>query len=525
MPRAALPIQAAQHRRRKLGHGGKADQPDTDQRIGLAGQMKVNIAQHQHAQNGRPPNAQQHPGQVAPGIGPEMPGAQQQGHDQLVADHGGHRNRFHNHHARGRREPTHKSKQCQRLLPRRQRQREHKVLGVHLPGAEIQQAAQGNRQHKQVDGQQVQGKHPHRPAQVALAHVFHHHHLKLARQKNHRKHGQQRQRKPLRPGKATALLQPQQRRQFGHGPGAGKQIGKTVKQAVHHEQAHRQKRHQLDHRLKGNGRHHALMPLGGVQVPRAKHHGKASQRQRHVKGAVLAPVQQRLGVGAQRAGQQGIARRHAFELQCDVGHDADHGNQRHQPGQQGAFAVAAANEVGNGGDAVGLGDADHFAQHHPAQHHGQGGAQVNRQKPDAAGGGAPHAAKVSPGGAVHRQRERVSPGVGNQGTPLRGTTITQVGHGKQQQQVSKRGADDGRGRQHAQSSCGAWPGRSIQSANTAISPPHSKNKAMGNSGMPNTSTCRSHKPSKGKLNSKPPPTNSATNRWATRPLNTARSSH
>jgi hypothetical protein len=43
----------------------------------------------------------------------------------------------------------------------------------------------------------------------------------------------------------------------------------------------------------------------------------------------------------------------ALELQGDVGHDAHHRDQRDQAGQQGAFAVAAGDEVGDRGDAVG----------------------------------------------------------------------------------------------------------------------------------------------------------------------------
>ena len=399
--------------------------------------MKVHITQHQHPQNGGAANQQQHARQVMPGLGLEMPGAQQQRHHQLVADHGGHRNGFHDHHAGGRRQPANEGKQGQGGLARSQRQRQDKIVGIHLPRSKIQQAAQSNRQHKQIDGQQVQRKHPDGAAQVALAHVFHHHHLELARQKDHRKHRQQRQGKPLGPGKVAALLQAQQLGQLGHGVRARKEIGQPIEQTINHKQAHRQKSNELDHRLKGNGRHQPFVALRRIQVPGAKHHGETGQRQRQVKRAVLRPMRLRGQRAERTGGEQAVPRRDRLELQRNVGHDAHHRNQRHQAGQQRTFAIAAANEVGNRGDAVGLGDADHLAQHQPAQCHGQRGPQINRQKPDAAGSGTADAAKVGPGGAIDRQRQGIGPGVGNDRAALGGTPVTKAGHRKQQQQVSK----------------------------------------------------------------------------------------
>ena len=185
---SALPVHAAQHHGCKLRHGGKADEPDADQRVRLTREVKVHIAQHQHAQNGGAPDAQQKAREVLPAAAAQVAPAQQQGQHQLVADHGGDRHGLHDDHARGRRQPPDKRKQRQRVLPGRQRQRQHKILGIALPRPEIQQAAQCNGQHEQVDEQHVERKHPDRAAQVVFAHVFHHHHLELAGQKHHREH-------------------------------------------------------------------------------------------------------------------------------------------------------------------------------------------------------------------------------------------------------------------------------------------------------------------------------------------------
>jgi hypothetical protein len=138
------------------------------------------------------------------------------------------------------------------------------------PRPEVQQAAQRNGQHEQVDEQQVERKHPDRAAQVALVDVLHHHHLELARQEHHRQHGQQHQPEPLR---ARQSCPPCSRRSSCCRSArlrAGEQVAQAVEQAPGDEDADRQEGHQLDHRLERDGRHHALVALGGVEVPRAE---------------------------------------------------------------------------------------------------------------------------------------------------------------------------------------------------------------------------------------------------------------
>ena len=252
----------------------------------------------------------------------------------------------------------------------------------------------------------------------------------------------------MRPGEAAALIEAQELIQRGHGPRLAEQIRQAVEQTIDHKQTDCQKCHELDHRLERNRRHHALVALRGVEMARAKHHGKTGQRQGHIKRAVVTPVLRVGRTGPGQGRQQRVTGRDRLELQRNIGNDADHGNQRDQARQQRALAIAAANEIGNGRDAVSLGDADHLAQHHPAQHHRQSRPEVNRQKPDSARSGAPDAAEISPCGAVDGQRQRIGPGVVDDRALLRRARVAKIGHGKEQQQVGKRGANDERGREH-----------------------------------------------------------------------------
>ena len=316
----------------------------------------------------------------------------------------------------------------------------------------MQQAAKRDRQHEQVDQQQVQRKHPGGTFEVRFIDVLDHHHLELTRQEHHRQHCQQRQREPLLVGELlTRLLrQREQRLQFGRGPRAREDVGRPVEQAPGHEGAHRDEGDELDDRLERDRGHHAFVFFGAVQVARAEHHREAGQCQREVEGAVAPPGQRCGQRRAQRRGEQRVAAGHRLQLQRNVGHDTDHGDQRHRAGQQPALAVAAADEVGDGGDAVRAGDADHLANHQPGQHHRQRRAEVDRQEPDPAAGSAAHAAEVRPGGAVDRQRQRIDPGVADHRTPLPRACIGERGHREQQQQVGERRSDDERGREHEQ---------------------------------------------------------------------------
>ena len=211
----------------------------------------------------------------------KAPPAQQQRHHEVVADHGRDGDGLDDHHAGGRRQPADEGHERQRRLPRGQRQAQHEGVGVDLAPGEEQQAAQRDRQHEEVDGQQVGREHPGGAAQVAFLHVLDHHHLELPRQEDHRQHRQQRQREPLRVGEGLALFQPQQRRQLGHGQRPGEQVRRPAEQAPGDEHAHGHEGQQLDQRLERDGRDQAFVALAAVEVARAEHHREAGQRQRH----------------------------------------------------------------------------------------------------------------------------------------------------------------------------------------------------------------------------------------------------
>ena len=428
---SVAPVHAAQHGWGELGHCSKADQTNAYQRIGFASQMEIAVAQQQHKCDRAAPDPQQQAGQVTGRMVADAAGAQQQRHDQIITDHAGDCDRFHHDHAGGGGQTADESQQGEPDLPVGQRYRKNEGLRVRLAGTGQQHPTESDGEDEHIDQQQVGREHPCGAAQMALIDVFHHHDLELARQENHRQHRQQSEREPLTPGKCRRPPATGQLRQRRNLRGTFEDVAHAVEQAVAHVQSDGQKCHQLDERLEGDRRDHAFMALQRVQTPCAEHGGKAGQSKGEVKRAVVPPARRRQMRGTARVGQHPEPNRDSLELQCDVGNDANHGDDRDHAGEHRALSVPAADEVGDRRDAVAFGDAHHLAHDQPCQHHRQGGPEIDWQKPDARAGGTADAAEIGPGTAVDRYRQGVDPGVADHGAALRRATVTPGGNGEQ----------------------------------------------------------------------------------------------
>jgi len=317
-------------------------------------------------------------------------------------------------------------------------------VGVGAAALEEDQAAERDRHHEDVDRQQVRGEGPGCAAHVRLGHVLDHHHLELPRQQDDREHGQQHEAEPLVVGEGLPPAD-EHARDLGRGGDARHQGRGAVEQAPGDEDADAEERQQLDHRLGGDRRHHALVALRRVEVPRAEDDGEAREHERDVERRV-GPPGSGLAAGG-TAGHQRVAAGHRLELQRDIGDDTDERDQRHQRRQRAALAVAAGDEIGDRGDAPGARDADHLAQHCPGQHHRQRRPQIDRQEPHAGARGAADAAEVGPGAAVDAHRERVHPAVGDDAAPRVGAAVGPGGDREERQQVGEGGTDDQRRRQ------------------------------------------------------------------------------
>ena len=160
--RAALPEDAAQHRRGELRHRRKRDQADRDERIGLAGELEVQIAEQQDEHDRAAADAEQEPRQVRLLVQAQRAHAKEHRHHQVIAHHGGERDGFDDHHAGRRRQAADEHQQGEQLALLGHRQRKHEGVGVDAAIRKAQQAAKGDWQHEDIDREHVERKQPDR---------------------------------------------------------------------------------------------------------------------------------------------------------------------------------------------------------------------------------------------------------------------------------------------------------------------------------------------------------------------------
>src|ERR1700722_20645872 len=99
--------------------------------------------------------------------------------------------------------------------------------------------------------------------------------------------------------------------------------------------------------------------------------------------------------------------------------------------------VSSADEVGDRGDVVTLGDANDPPQKRSAEQEHQRRSEVDRQKVPAAAGRASDRSVERPRSAVNAQREAVDPRLARRGTDDARATVPEVGNRKQYCDVTR----------------------------------------------------------------------------------------
>ena len=165
---AAAPVDAAEERRGELRDGGEADEADRDERVGLAGDAEVEVAEHEHGDDGGAADVEQEAGEVAALAVAEAAEAEERGHDEVVADHGRDGDGLDDQHAGDGGEAADVGEERERGGAVGEGEGEDEGLGVLLAGAEEEEAAEGDRQDEEVDEQEVEREEPGGAADVPL---------------------------------------------------------------------------------------------------------------------------------------------------------------------------------------------------------------------------------------------------------------------------------------------------------------------------------------------------------------------
>ena len=440
---AAAPEEAAEDRRRELGDGGERDQAERDQRARGVDRQQVEEPQGLDAEDGDAARPQEARAEVGVRLFGAERRAQEEGQHEVVRHHGRERHGLDDHHAGRGRQAAEEDEERERVVPLGERQAEHEGVGIHRAVWKAQAAGEGDRQHEQIDQQEVEWKEPGGARDVALVRVLDHRHLELAGQEEDG--GERGEDDPHPVGGRPR--ERGERRELGLGEGAVEERAQAVVQPVDDPESDGEEGDELDHRLEGDRRHQSLVVLGDVEMPRAEEDGEEREQRRDSDRGLH---EQRIlrQASADAAHQHQEAGRHGLELQRQVRHDADDRDEGDDGAEHPALAVARCDEVGDRGDALPLADAHHLAQQDPGQRRGERRPEIDRQEADAGNRRASDAAVERPGGAIDRHRQCVDVGVRDRAAPAFGAAVAHPRDGEQRPEIGERDEDDRPGGDH-----------------------------------------------------------------------------
>jgi hypothetical protein len=263
------------------------------------------------------------------------------------------------------------------------------MSGSTAPNGKANQACDRDRDHEQIDGDEIERKQPARPADLGVGRILHHADMELARQQHDRAERQQRH------GQEVA-----DRGLVLDGAHRLRRLHRALDQFMRrehpegHEHADGEEGDQLDDGFGGDRQHQPVLVFGGIGLSGAEQHREHRHRQHHHQRDIAddRDLREQL-VLAQDGFERGG---HRLELQRDVGHRADDRDQRHGGGDRLALAVAGGDEVGDRGDVLRLGELDHAAEHRRAEADHQDRADIDRQEIDAGAAGKADRAEECP---------------------------------------------------------------------------------------------------------------------------------
>ena len=216
----------------------------------------------------------------------EEPDPQGERHHEVVAHHGGERDRLHDHHPGRGRQAAQEHREREQRAPFGDRQREHERVGVHAAAREVQQPAERDRQHEQVDRQHVQGKQPARLGDVRLVDVLDDGHLELPRQAQDRERREHEQPRPARVAPGRPVEGRKQAGELRIRRNPGEQVAEPAIEPERDEQPDGEKGDELDDRLEGDRGDHPFVALRGVEMPGTEQDREHRERQRGIERGV-----------------------------------------------------------------------------------------------------------------------------------------------------------------------------------------------------------------------------------------------
>ena len=295
-----------------------------------------------------------------------------------------------NDHAGSGAQPPDEGQQGHTAIALGKRKRQNEQIRIDAARSQSALAGQCNRKKRNGHQQHVQGKQPTCGFQIASITGFDETDMELMRQRDHGKSTKQHQRgKSI--GTATADRLRYRRTQVEIQPDI---------------QAEREHGTELQQGLDRHRQHQAPVAFADRCTPRSEQHGKCGHHQRNVKRAVAPSLGRILVIAAQHA----ITHGDRFELQGNVGNDADHGNGGDCRRQGGIPSESAGNQIGNRCGVIVLRQLVQFAHKGEGKNIEQHAADKGRRNRPTGTQCLGDRAVKRPGRAVHGQGQAIDIG-------------------------------------------------------------------------------------------------------------------
>ncbi|MNX86328.1 hypothetical protein D3C86_1182060 [compost metagenome] len=330
-----------------------------------------------------------------------------------------------------------------------ERQLQHVEIGIAI-GAERQNAGKRDRQHEDVDRDEVERQQEPGHTQLFRRAVFNHRDVELARQQDDGETGKQRHHDPAADGRV-----------IGYGPhglliirGKLPQMRGTVEEDEEYVKTDGAHGDELDQRFHRNRQNKSVLMFGGIGVAGAEHDGKP----RHDDGDDQWQIEE-IKIAAANAVIAGIDHcRHragnGFQLQRDIGNGADERDDRDDHRHGGILAVSGGDEICDGSQFFRFRQFNDAANDRHADGEGEDRPGIDAEKFQPPVCREPHTAEIGPGRAIDCQAERI-----DERTPLfRSVSVAAVPvpiacNRKQQQDISEGRTEYDPPRKHASSPC------------------------------------------------------------------------
>ena len=180
---ALAPKEPAEEGRRQLRQRCERQQADRGE-LGVAERAIIQIRHHHDGEDRKAADAEQEVAEILAVVARRRAALQHQRQHDVVGDHDRERDAFHDHHRGCGRQAADENADAEQSRIRLDRQRQH--IHVAVDGAERKgdEAGQRDRNHEQVDGDQIKRKQPARAADFLGAGILDHADVKLPRQQH-----------------------------------------------------------------------------------------------------------------------------------------------------------------------------------------------------------------------------------------------------------------------------------------------------------------------------------------------------